>query len=56
MKQNELLHYAAVYAALLLTWPAAMTTFNGNLAYTGIAVFAVFIAADKLAHNIFHLP
>lgn len=53
--KNELLHYIAVYAVLLFAWVQAMELFGGDLNLVGVAVFLVFIAADKVAHRIWGL-
>lgn len=52
-KVRDYLHYVAVYSALLLAWVPAMGFFHGDLAYTAITVFFVFVLADKAAHWIF---
>ncbi len=52
-KVRDYLHYVAVYSALLLAWVPAMGFFRGDVIYTGITVFFVFVWADKIAHLIF---
>jgi hypothetical protein len=51
MKTNDLLHYVIVYGVLLAAWIPLMDFFGGNVAYTAVAGFAVFIVADKMAHK-----
>jgi hypothetical protein len=56
MKTNELLRYLSVYGFLAATWLPIMDYFKGSLGPTLAASFIVFVAADKAAHKIFHLP
>lgn len=55
IETNDLLHYIAVYGVLLLSWTSVMDYFGGNITYTAVAVFVIFILADKIAHGIFKI-
>jgi hypothetical protein len=52
MDTNDLLHYVAVYGVILAAWVPVMNYFNANVGLTALAVFGIFIAADKIAHSI----
>jgi len=49
---KELLHYAVVFAVILLAWVPVMDYFNDDIYLTSGAVFLIFILADQLAHKI----
>lgn len=47
----DILHYAAVFAVLLIAWVPVMDFFKQELFQTSITVFIIFIISDKLAHK-----
>jgi len=46
----DLLHYVALLAFVVLFWPIVLGDFNGDIIFTSIVVFAVFVAIDKVEH------
>lgn len=49
-KTKEILHYIAVYGALLLSWPILMAKFT-DVNIVAVIGFFIFVGADTLAHQ-----
>lgn len=46
----DTLHYMVLLAFVVLFWPIVLGYFNGDIIFTSIVVFAVFVAIDKTMH------
>jgi len=46
----DLLHYAILFAFLLLSWVPAMNYFNGDVLPTALLIFTIFVVIDKTMH------
>ena len=46
----DTLHYMVLLAFVVLFWPIVLGYFNGDIIFTSLTVFIIFVIVDKIEH------